>query len=48
MPHVRTRFVGEDELRLADPDLYSFFNANTPDEWAQALSLLQNRQSMNP
>ena len=37
---VRTRYVNETELRLIDPDLHSFINVNTPDEWQAALRLL--------
>lgn len=33
LPAVR---VGEDELRTADPELVSFQNVNTPDDWQQA------------
>jgi molybdenum cofactor guanylyltransferase len=33
LPTVR---VGEDELRTADPELASFQNVNTPDDWQQA------------
>lgn len=44
MPDVRTRYVGEDELRSIDPLLHSFFNANTPAEWEQALDLLRQSQ----
>lgn len=40
MPDVRTRYVGEDELRRVDPKLHSFVNANTPEEWSKALDLL--------
>lgn len=40
LPDVRVRYVPEAELRLIDPALYSFFNANTPAEWAQVLTLL--------
>jgi molybdopterin-guanine dinucleotide biosynthesis protein A len=40
MPHVRTRYVAEEELRATDPHLRSFFNANTPEEWAEARRLL--------
>jgi molybdopterin-guanine dinucleotide biosynthesis protein A len=39
MPHVRTRYVAEEELRTVDPHLRSFFNANTPEEWAEARRL---------
>ena len=40
LPDVRVRFVQEAELQQVDPMLQSFFNANTPAEWAQALALL--------
>ena len=40
MPDVRTRYVTEDELRPIDPELRSFVNANTPEEWEAALQLL--------
>src|SRR5690606_2957178 len=40
LPHVRTRYVTEPELRLIDPDLRSFINVNTPEEWNAALRLL--------
>lgn len=40
LPAVRVRYVKEAELRQFDPALHSFFNANTPDEWAQVLALL--------
>lgn len=33
---VRVRFVGEETLRRHDPTLRSFFNVNTPQDWAQA------------
>jgi molybdopterin-guanine dinucleotide biosynthesis protein A len=41
MPDVRTRIVGEAELRSFDPDLRSFTNANTPEEWQAVLRLLR-------
>ena len=37
---VRTCYVPEVELRRLDPALHSFYNANTPEEWAQVLILL--------
>lgn len=37
---VRVRTVHEEELRRFDPDLRSFVNANTPEEWQHALELL--------
>jgi len=41
MPDVRTRYVPEERLRTVDPTLRSFFNTNTPEEWAEALALLR-------
>lgn len=43
LPAVRVRYVNEPELRQFDPALHSFFNVNTPDEWAQAIALTQQR-----
>ena len=40
MPDVRTRYVHEDELRRLDPHLHSFLNANTPEEWQTALTMM--------
>jgi molybdopterin-guanine dinucleotide biosynthesis protein A len=40
LPDVRPRYVQEVELRSADPNLRSFFNTNTPEEWAAAIQLL--------
>lgn len=34
---VRTRRIDEDVLRRIDPDGWSFFNMNTPDDYARAL-----------
>jgi molybdopterin-guanine dinucleotide biosynthesis protein A len=39
-PAIRVRYVNETELRQFDPALLSFFNANTPAEWAQVLTLI--------
>ncbi len=30
---INVAYVAEDEIRRYDPDLRSFFNANTPEEW---------------
>ena len=38
---VRARRVAEPELRAIDPDLRSFFNVNTPDDYARALRMLE-------
>lgn len=43
---VRTRKVGEEELRRFDPEGLSFFNMNTPDDYAQALMLWQQRANL--
>jgi molybdopterin-guanine dinucleotide biosynthesis protein A len=40
MPDVRTLYVPEGQLRAVDPQLHSFFNTNTPEEWAEATRLL--------
>ncbi len=40
LPRVRVRYVDEDELRRVDPDLRSFVNVNTPEEWEEALRRL--------
>jgi molybdenum cofactor guanylyltransferase len=34
-PHVRVRYVTPEEVTPIDPDLHSFQNINTPDEWAR-------------
>ena len=39
---IRVRYVDEPELRQIDPDLRSFFNVNTPEDWQQALSIMPN------
>lgn len=38
---VRVHYVPESTLRRYDPDLLSFFNVNTPEEWRQALAILE-------
>ena len=42
---VRTREVGEEEIRRFDPQGLSFFNMNAPDDYAQALMLWQRREN---
>ena len=37
---VNTRQISENDLLVLDPHLHSFFNVNTPDDCAKALSLL--------
>lgn len=38
---VHTYYVPEVELRRLDPTLHSFYNANTPEEWAQIVALAE-------
>jgi len=41
LPSVRVRYVEEQELRTVDPELRSFWNANTPEEWQQVVAYWQ-------
>jgi molybdenum cofactor guanylyltransferase len=41
-PALDVRLVNEDELRQHDPQLLSFFNVNTPEDYARALRLSGN------
>jgi molybdenum cofactor guanylyltransferase len=43
---VRTRKVGEEEIRRFDSEGLSFFNMNAPDDYAQALMLWQRENSI--
>ena len=36
---INARKVGEEELRTIDPQLISFFNVNTPEDYQHALKL---------
>lgn len=38
---VRVRYVPEQKLRRHDPELRSFFNVNTPQDWQRALALIE-------
>lgn len=40
LPHLRVRYVTAEEIARYDPLHLSFFNANTPEEWAAALERL--------
>jgi molybdopterin-guanine dinucleotide biosynthesis protein A len=42
---VRTRKVGEEEIRRFDPEGLSFFNMNAPEDYARALILWQQREN---
>ncbi len=46
-PHLAVLYVEEDELRRWDPLLLSFFNINTPDEYAYALELARTHTGEN-
>jgi len=37
---IRVREIAGERIRRLDPELHSFFNANTPAEWDEALALL--------
>ncbi len=39
VPALRVRFISEDDLRVWDPQLRSFTNLNTPEEYAQATAV---------
>jgi molybdopterin-guanine dinucleotide biosynthesis protein A len=45
---VRTRTVDEEDVRRFDPEGLSFFNMNTPEEYARALELWDARRKHNP
>jgi molybdopterin-guanine dinucleotide biosynthesis protein A len=42
-PRLRARIVSEAEIRHYDPQLLSFFNVNTPAEYARAIELATRR-----
>jgi molybdopterin-guanine dinucleotide biosynthesis protein A len=42
---VRTRWVSEDDVRAFDPEGWSFFNMNTPEEYARAAERWDHLQS---
>jgi molybdopterin-guanine dinucleotide biosynthesis protein A len=42
---VRTRKIGEEEIRRFDPEGLSFFNMNAPEDYARALMLWQQRDN---
>ena len=44
LPDVRARFISPDEIRRFDPDFRSFFNANSPEDWAEARRLLASEE----
>jgi molybdenum cofactor guanylyltransferase len=44
---VRTRKVGEEEIRRFDSEGLSFFNMNAPEDYAQALALWRHRENFN-
>ncbi len=39
---ARVRYIDSDECRRLDPDLRSFFNMNTPEEWEQARRMVRD------
>ena len=43
---ARVRIVPEEELRAFDPELLSFFNVNTPEDYQRALQLIDQKYKM--
>jgi molybdopterin-guanine dinucleotide biosynthesis protein A len=42
---AKVRIVSEDEIRALDPELLSFFNVNTPEDYQRALQLMAERSN---
>ena len=40
------RIVPEEEIRALDPEMLSFFNVNTPDDYRRALKLMDEKYKM--
>jgi molybdopterin-guanine dinucleotide biosynthesis protein A len=40
------RIVPEEEIRALDPELRSFFNVNTPEDYQRALQLMADKNKM--
>ena len=45
---VRTRRIDEEEIRRFDPEGSSFFNMNTPEDYAEALEALEHARRRRP
>jgi molybdopterin-guanine dinucleotide biosynthesis protein A len=43
---AKVRIVPEDEIRALDPELLSFFNVNTPEDYQRALKLMDERYKL--
>lgn len=43
--HVRVKKIPEKQLRRVDPDLLSFFNVNTPEDFAHAAQILSENRN---
>lgn len=43
---AKVRIVSEDEIRTLDPELLSFFNVNTPEDYQRALKLMDEKYKM--
>jgi len=43
---AKVRIIPEDEIRALDPELLSFFNVNTPEDYQRALKLMDDRDKM--
>lgn len=42
---AKVRIVSEDQIRALDPELLSFFNVNTPEDYQRALQLMAERSN---
>ncbi len=43
---AKVRIVPEDEIRALDPELLTFFNVNTPEDYQRALKLMDEKYKM--
>lgn len=41
LPQVRVRDVHDDEIRILDPELRSFFNINVPEDWERIRAIFE-------
>jgi len=46
-PHLRIKFIEEEEIKKFDPKLYSFFNVNFKHDFRKAEELIRNKKEFN-
>lgn len=44
-PHLRIKFIEEEEIKKFDPKFYSFFNLNFRDDFRKAEELIKNKEA---